>query len=98
MNSPIPPMPSNFSFRYVMWYLWCNAITILMIAQSAFSALTLDPTLVSHNTFHWILIGNSVLTATIAIAKKNNPPGPPPTKSPSAPVSMSSTNDEEKLS
>lgn len=68
-----PPMPSNFGFKYAMWFLWCNAITVLMMVQAAFTALTLDPTLISHNAFHWILIVNAVLCATLAQIKRTNP-------------------------
>lgn len=81
MNSP-DPVPAYFTLRWVLWFLWSNAITGLMIAQGIFSALALDPSLVSHATFHWILIGNAVLTGVIAQVKRNTPPGPPPTKVP----------------
>ncbi len=67
------PVPTYFGFRFVMWWLWSNAITGLMILQAAFTALTLDPTLVPHETFHWILLGNSVLCAIVAQVKLTNP-------------------------
>jgi hypothetical protein len=68
------PVPSYFGVRYVLWFLWSNAITMLMLVQGAFTALTLDPTLVSHTTFHWLLIGNAVICAALAQIKRNNPP------------------------
>jgi hypothetical protein len=81
-DDDLPPIPSNFGFKYILWYLWLNSITILMIVQAVFTALTLDPDIVSHNTFHYILIGNAVATAIVAQVKKNNPPSPPPPRSP----------------
>jgi hypothetical protein len=74
-----PPMPANFGFKYIMWFLWSNAITILMTVQAGFTALTLDPTLIGHVTFHWILISNAVIVAALANIKRNSPP---PEKSP----------------
>jgi hypothetical protein len=77
MLDGMPPIPSNFGVRYVMWFLWCNAITALMITQAAFATLTLDPTLIPHNLTHWMLVGNAVLCAALAQIKRNTPP---PTK------------------
>lgn len=79
MSTP-DPVPAYFSCRYVGWFLWSNAITGLMIVQGVFAALTLDPTLIPHDVFHWLLIGNAVLTGVIAQVKANRSPGPPPTK------------------
>ena len=81
MNNP-DPVPTYFNLRYVLWFLWSNAITELMIVQVAVTAITLDPTIVSHNMFHYALIANAVLAAVVAQVKKNNPPSPPPTKGP----------------
>lgn len=81
MNTP-DPVPAYFSFRYVLWLCWTNAITILSVVQGIAAALTLDPTAVSHAVFHWCLIANSVLCVVIAQIKRNAPPGPPPTKGP----------------
>jgi hypothetical protein len=81
MSSP-DPVPSYFGLRYVAWFIWSNAITGLMIIQVAVTAITLDPTIVSHNTFHYALIANAVLAAIVAQLKKNTPPSPPPTKGP----------------
>jgi len=79
MNSP-DPIPPYFGIRYIGWFIWSNLITGLMIVQVAVTAITLDPTIVSHNTFHYALIANAVLAAVVAQVKKNNPPSPPPTK------------------
>ena len=78
MNGEIPPLPPDFGLRYVLWFIWCNAITGLMIVQAIFASITLDPTLVPHNIFHYILLGNACLCAIIAQVKRNNPPPPPP--------------------
>ena len=74
------PVPAYFGLRFVAWFIWSNAITGLMVLQAGLTAITLDPSLVSHTTFHYLLIGNSVLCAIIAQVKRNNPPSPPPTK------------------
>lgn len=73
-----PPIPANFGVKYVLWFLWCHAITVLMIVQAVLSAITLDPTLVSHEIFHWILIGNAVLCAVLAQINRKNPLAQPP--------------------
>jgi hypothetical protein len=66
--------PSYFGWRYIWWMAYKNAITILMIVQGGISAITLDPSLVSHSTFHWMLIANSVLCLTLAQIKRDHPP------------------------
>lgn len=80
-----PPVPSNFGWRYILWvswwnfckgskvfwkFVWANAITVLSIISAIFAAITLDPTVVAHNTFHYILIGQMVLTAVLAQIKR----------------------------
>jgi hypothetical protein len=90
-----PPIPTNFGFRYVLWvawwnlyrgtgltltFIWANAITILSIVSAIFAAMTLDPTIVDHETFHYILIGQMVLTAILAQIKRQPSPPPPPSK------------------
>jgi hypothetical protein len=82
MSDPDPQMPRDFGWRYVAWLAWSNAISILATLQAIFAAITLDPTLVSHQAFHVISIANLVLLVVIAQLKKNNPPSPPPTKQP----------------
>jgi hypothetical protein len=74
------PVPAYFSFRYVIWLAWTNALTILMTIQGIVAAITLDPTLVSHGALHWYLIANAVLSVIIAQIKRNYPPSPAPTK------------------
>lgn len=81
MNSP-DPVPPYFGWRYIVWLAWTNAISILGVVQAVFQAITLDATLVSHNTVHYLSIANLVLIVVIAQIKKNNPPSPPPTKGP----------------
>ena len=71
-------IPANFGVKYILWAIWSNAITILMIAQTIFTTITLDPTLVSHNAAHWILICNAIAAAVLAQIKRNNPPTPLP--------------------
>ena len=68
---PLPPIPANFGIKYIAWVIWANAVTVLMLMQGVFAALTLDPTLVSHDTFHWLLIANAVLCAILAQIKRN---------------------------
>jgi hypothetical protein len=67
-------IPRDFGWRYILWWIWSNAITVLMIVQAAFATLTLDPTLIPHNVFHWLLVTNAVLCAILAQIKRNNPP------------------------
>jgi len=81
MSSP-DPVPHYFSFRYVVWFLWSNAITGLAILQGVLAGLMLDQELFSHQTFRYIVLGNAILTATVAQVKRNNPPSPPPMKGP----------------
>lgn len=72
-TNPLDPVPSYFSFRYIGWFIWSHLITGLMIVQGVFAALTLDPTMVSHATFHWLLIGNAVLCAILANVNRKPP-------------------------
>lgn len=86
MSEDNDPVPAYFSWRYVLWFLWSNAITILSIAQGGLAALMLadgDPNnpMIPHTVYRWIVLANAFLTGLCAVAKKNNPPGPPPTKS-----------------
>jgi hypothetical protein len=74
------PVPAYFTWRYILWLTWSNAVTILATVQIFFQAITLDPTLVDRTTAHWVAIANLALMAIISQVKKNNPPGPPPTK------------------
>jgi hypothetical protein len=67
------PVPTYFGWRYILWVIWSQAITGLMTLQAIFAALTLDPDLVPHNVFHWILIGNAVLCVAVAQIKRGNP-------------------------
>jgi hypothetical protein len=79
-SDPNNTVPAYFSWRYLAWLGWSNAISILATLQAIFAAITLDPTLVSHETYHWITIFSLVLTVVVAQAKKNYPPSPPPVK------------------
>jgi len=91
-----PPIPTNFGLRYILWvawwnfyrgtgitlsFIWAHAITILSIISAIFAAITLDPTVVDHDVFHYILIGQMVLTAILAqINRRPSPPIPPTSK------------------
>lgn len=72
-------MPADFGPKWVAWQIWDNAISILMVLQGIASAVTLDPTLVPHNYFHWALIANAVLALIVAQVKRQQakPPEPP---------------------
>lgn len=89
MSTP-DPVPAYFGFRYIVWLAWCNAITLLAIAQAALASVMLasddgpDP-LFTHAQFRYIILANAILTAIVAQAKKSNPP--PPTRSPSSETS-----------
>ncbi len=78
------PMPKDFGWRYILWtcwqgwvfawkWIWAQAITILMMAQGIAAAITLDPTLVSHDELHYWLIGNAVMCAILAQIKREKP-------------------------
>ena len=70
---PMPQMPKDFSFRYVLWFVWCNMVSALAMAQGVLAALTLDPTLMSHDVFHWISLANAVLILVLAQIKRTGP-------------------------
>jgi hypothetical protein len=84
-----PPIPKDFGFRYIAWYAWANAITILMILQAIFAALLLiadnpaDPEhpltgpLIPHTVSRGIILANAILCAVLAQIKRS-----PPTKGP----------------
>ena len=77
MNEPIPDVPKNFGIKYVAWvlcwFLWSNAISVLSVLGAVFTAITLDPTMVSHDVFHYILLGNFALTAILAQINRKRP-------------------------
>jgi hypothetical protein len=79
-------MPSNFGLGYALrvtgWWLFCNPITVLASLQGIFQAITLDPTIVSHDAIHWISILNLALIVIIAQIRKGNTLPPPPSKGP----------------
>lgn len=94
-DDPLPDIPPNFGFRYILWaawwnfyrgtgfvltFAWRNAITILSILSAIFAAITLDPTVVAHDVFHYILIGQMVLTAILAQIKRSPSAPLPPSK------------------
>jgi hypothetical protein len=83
MNDP-NPIPKDFGWRYILWATWCGwvfavkwvwskALTMLMIVQAVAAAITLDPTLVPHDQFHYLLIVNAVLCALLAQIKRDTP-------------------------
>ena len=79
------PVPSYFTFkymwRYTVWLIWSNPLTIFLTIQSIFLQLTMDTTM-SRPVVHWSLTGANMLGILIAQLKKNNPSPPPPTKGP----------------
>jgi hypothetical protein len=66
-------VPAYFGWRYIFFWVWSHMITVLMIVQAAFTTLTLDPTLVSHNVFHGLLIANAVLVSILAQINRQMP-------------------------
>jgi hypothetical protein len=84
MQGEPDPVPSYFGLRYIMWFLWCNAITLLSAVQLGVAALLLlatdDHALFTKTQFIWIAGSNAFLTGAIAVIKKNNPPSSAPTK------------------
>jgi len=95
LEEETPPVPPNFGLRYIWWvswwnfcrglrvtlvFIWAHAITILSILSSIFAAITLDPTVVAHDVFHYILIGQMILIAILAQIKRSPTPPPPPSK------------------
>lgn len=90
MNDP-DPVPSYFTvgymFRYVLWWLWSNPVSVLGTLQIIFQTLTLPdpntgnpPVQLSHAAIHWIAIANLILLVIIAQVRKRLPFNPPPTK------------------
>lgn len=73
-------MPRDFGWRYVGWFLWSNAISLLSTAQGTFAALALASDMFSARTLKVFLVTNAILCVVISQIKRNNPPGPPPLK------------------
>ena len=86
MSQPDDPVPAYFTWRYLLWLCWTNAITLLATLQGLFSILLLeageDPSFLTHTQIRWIYFANAALLFIVAQAKKQNPPGPPPMKAP----------------
>ena len=75
-------MPRDFGWRYVAWLAWSNAISVLGTIQAVLAVIVLDPDIaLDHVLFHRISLANAIAVVLVAQLKKNNPPGPPPTKS-----------------
>jgi hypothetical protein len=76
------PMPRDFGWRYIGWFLWCNALTLLGTAQGTFAVLALANDMFSPRTLKTYLIANAVLSVVVSQIKKNFPPPPAPLKDP----------------
>jgi hypothetical protein len=87
----IPPVPSNFGVRYVLWaawwLFWSNAVSLLQTLQLIAVYLEGDPTdpashpFVSRTALHWITLANGVLSIVLLQIKRKKPDlVPPPTK------------------
>jgi hypothetical protein len=63
-----------------MWVIWSNAITILASIQGVITLLMVDQEIFTHETFRYLVLANAIVTGIISQIKKNNPPGPRPTK------------------
>ena len=81
------PVPHYFSWRYIFWITWTNAITLLGLAQSiclSIIAMEQNPTtkeaILPWSVMRIVLLANAMLIPIVAQFKKNNPPGPPPIK------------------
>ena len=70
------PVPVDFGWRYIGWFVWSNLITILMIAQAVFASLSLATDMLPHTWVRGILIANAVATAIIAQVKRASPNSP----------------------
>lgn len=73
-------IPRDFGWRYILWQIWCNALTLVGIAQATFASLALMSDMFSHDTIRWYMVASAVLSIVIAQIKKSNPPPPPPLK------------------
>ncbi len=82
---PAVKVPKTFGWRYVTWYtwlgsleagkfIWRNAITILSSISGIFAYITADPnqTYVSHQAYHYILIGNFSILILLAQIKRDH--------------------------
>ena len=80
MTDDIPPIPTNFGIKYIvvniLWWCWCNAVTVLSSIQGILLAFTLDPTLVDRTVLHWILITLTVLNVILAQINRKRPETP----------------------
>lgn len=78
------PVPSYFGFRYVLWILWGNAITLLGAAQGGLSTLlaaTMDEKNPPISPLKIVIITaiNGALIAALANINRNKPaPMKPP--------------------
>jgi hypothetical protein len=83
----LPPIPKDFGFKYILWWIWCHAIFLLSIVQAVFAAFLLvadDPTnpILPHNVYRWIIFGNAVLTTVLAKVERKMPPLAQPPETP----------------
>jgi hypothetical protein len=65
-------------WRYVLWVIWSNLITLLQVLQLAVAALMISSEVFTHTQFRVIVIVNALLSAFVAQIKRNKPPGPAP--------------------
>jgi hypothetical protein len=88
VENPVPTwFGVRYVFRYVMWIMYTNPVTILATLQALFQAATLNDTLFSKTADHWIAIGALALTVLVAQVKKNSPPTSPPIN-PKGPIAV----------
>lgn len=74
------PMPHDFGWRWLVWLLWSNILTVLLTIQAIFLQLTLDPESLPRNWVHRVLQAANIIGIVVAQVKRNNPPPPRPRK------------------
>ena len=75
VENPVPTwFGVRYVFRYIMWIIYTNPVTILSSLQALFQALTLNDTMFSKQVDHGIAIAALILTIFVAQVKKNSPP------------------------
>ena len=77
MSTP-NPVPSYFSFRYILWLAWTHAVGVLSAIQAIFGAVLLavdanpEHPVVSQKIVLFLLVGNAALTGILSQINRNS--------------------------
>lgn len=75
--APQPPtpdqIPKNFGCKYVAWFFWSHAVSILSIVQGVFATLSLATDMFSHNVVRGYMVANAITCAILANIDRRKP-------------------------